>query len=114
MTEHSAADTTPATMPTMVTTPVELAMSTEELAQEFPDVHSQMIDALGRTMRRDGAMEFTVTALAKDAGVRLRVTREYLRIARMRGILHVLGRRTDTGRIRYCAYSTLLDAVEPA
>lgn len=110
MTDDGAASTTP----TMATTLGELVLSTEELAQEFPDAHRQLVAAMGRTMRRDGAMEFTVSALAKDADVRLRVVQEYLRAARNRGILQVLGRRTDTGRIRYCAYSTLMTSAEPA
>jgi hypothetical protein len=73
-------------------------------AEEFPDVHQNLVDALARTMGGDGVMQFTVSQLAKDADVRLGQTKEYLRSARDHGVLHLLGRRTDNGKMRYCAY----------
>jgi hypothetical protein len=39
--------------------------------------------------------------------------KDYLRAARNSGVLHLLGRRTDDGKIRYCAY-TITAAEVPA
>lgn len=90
--------------PAMVTTPTQLALALDIMAGEFPDIHAPLADALGRAMRGDGVMEFTVSELAKDSGVRLGLTKEYLGAGRRRGLLAIVGRRTDNGRIRYCAY----------
>jgi hypothetical protein len=88
----------------MATSPFHLAQTMAPLAPKFPEIHTDLVLALGHLMRADGVMEFTVSGLAKDAGVRPGLTKEFLKAARDDGLLHVLGRRTDNGMIRYCAY----------
>jgi hypothetical protein len=99
--------------PTMAVTPVQLIRALDVIAADFADIHPCLTDALGRVMSKDGVMEFTVSALAKTAGVRLGQAKDYLRAARNSGVLHLLGRRTDDGKIRYCAY-TITAAEVPA
>lgn len=96
--------------PAMATTPVQLAHALSAIADEFPAIHQQLTHALGLVMGGDGVMEFTVSTLAKDASVRLGQAKDYLRAARNRGVLHLLGRRTDDGKIRYCAYGLSTEA----
>lgn len=88
----------------MATSPFQLAQTMALLAPKFPEIHTELVLALGRLMGVDGVMEFTVSGLAKNAGVRPSLTKEFLKAARDNGLLHVLGRRTDNGMIRYCAY----------
>lgn len=90
--------------PAMVTTTAGLAFALGALAGEFPDIHTRLVVAMGRCMKSDGVLEFTVSELAKKADVRLGLTKEYLRRGRHHGLLAIVGRRTDNGRIRYCAY----------
>lgn len=96
------------TRPVMVTGPDQLVPAMLPMAERFPDIHERVVGALGRAMCRDGVMEFTVTGLAKDSEVRLGLVRDYLKQARGQRLLHLLGRRTDNGKIRYCAYHVLV------
>lgn len=97
---------TTADRPAMVVDADRLALCMHAMFDEFPEIHDRLISALGRAMKVDGVMEFTVSELAKKADVRLGATKEYLHSARQQKLLQVLGRRTDNGRIRYCAYAT--------
>lgn len=90
--------------PVMVTEPGQLRPVMHAMATEFPDIHEDVVAAMARTMRPDGVMEFTVSGLAKDAEARLTPVKNYLKVARQQQLLHMLGRRTDNGKIRYCAY----------
>jgi hypothetical protein len=96
----------------MVTEPGQLPSVMQAMSGLFPDIHADLMAALGRAMRPDGAMEFTVSGLAKDASVRLTLAKDYLRAARGQELLHMLGRRTDNGKIRYCAYQQPAEAGE--
>lgn len=82
----------------------DLAAAVAGLASAFPVAHDAIVAAAARVMSPDGVMEFTVSGLAKDAGVRMSVVKEWLKAARDQNLMHVLGRRTDNGKIRYCAY----------
>lgn len=90
--------------PAMVTTPAGLAFALDAMADEYPEIHGRLVIAMGRCMEPGGVLEFTVSELAKKADVRLGLTKEYLRHGRQLGVLVIVGRRTDNGRIRYCAY----------
>lgn len=92
------------TAPRMTTTADQLNAALQLMAEPFPAVHPQMVIALGRSMTAGGVMEFTLSELAKTSGVRLSVVKDYVRTAREHKVLELLGRRTDNGRIRYCAY----------
>lgn len=88
----------------MVTAAAELAAAMAPIIEKFPDIHADLVIAAARRMSSDGVMEFTVSGLARDAGVRLGLAKDWLKAARDHGLMHVLGRRTDNGMIRYCAY----------
>lgn len=102
-----------ATTPIMATAPDQLPAAMHSMAGAFPDIHDSIVGALGEVMARDGVMEFTLSQIAKGSGVRLTLVKEYLKTARRDGTLHLLGRRTDDGRIRYCAYRHLASSGAP-
>jgi hypothetical protein len=93
----------------MVTGAAELAAAMAPITAQFPDIHADLVAAAARRMKSDGVMEFTVSGLAKDAGVRLGLAKDWLKTARDHRLMHVLGRRTDNGMIRYCAYRRLVN-----
>lgn len=92
------------TAPTMVTDPAQFAPAMQSMADAFPDIHDQLVTAMAQTMGAGGVIEFTLSELAKNSGVRLGLVKDYVRVARENKVLQLLGRRTDNGRIRYCAY----------
>lgn len=94
------------TGPTMATDVDQLAAAMSPMAQVYPDIHSQIVAGMARAMSTDGVVEFTLSELAKDSGVRLGLVKDYMAVARESKILELLGRRTDNGRIRYCAYQS--------
>lgn len=88
----------------MVTDVDQLAEALGPMAEEFPDIHHQLVTAMAGTMGPGGVVEFTLSELAKTSRVRLSLVKDYVRAARENKVLQLLGRRTDNGRIRYCAY----------
>lgn len=98
---------------TMVNNPAELPRVLAPMAEDYPATHARLAHYLCDFMRRDGSIEVTVRDLSKRADVPFGATKEYLRVARERGLLHLLGRR-DGGQLRYCAYQPLPEpATEP-
>lgn len=92
------------TRPVMVTEATQLTHALDTLAGRFPDIHTPILTALGQCMGSDGVMEFTVSGLAKLAEVRMSLAKDYLKTARSERLLDLIGRRTDNGKMRYCAY----------
>lgn len=93
--------------PVMITQPRELSAVLQPMAQDYPDIHEAIIKHLPTFMRRDGSIEVTVRDLSRHADVPFGAAKEYLRVARERGLLHLLGRRLEGGQLRYCAYQPL-------
>jgi hypothetical protein len=94
---------------TMVTDADQLAAALAPMATDYADTHHTLIEHLPGFMRSDGAIEVTVRDLSKRSGVPFSAAKEYLRVARQRGLLHLLGRRVENGQLRYCAYRTTED-----
>ncbi len=96
----------------MVTRPSELSAVLDPMARDYPEIHGPIIEHLPTFMRRDGSIEVTVRDLSRHAAVPFGAAKEYLRVARERGLLHLLGRRLEGGQLRYCAYQPIETAPE--
>lgn len=94
----------PAPAPVMIADPCLLPHALRGLAAAHPEIHDRLVAHLGQCMKPDGTLQFTARDLGQRSGVPFHTVRAYLRTGRERGLLHLLGRCSESGQVRYCVY----------